>query len=171
MKINEELLQFYSFALDKDVNNLVNKDSKEILESLFDNELKTLFFLVEKECKKENIIQTLSNNKHCHEILGNHKNLLIKIINKCYEHLCYPLLQKFEYNNENKGMLNSINFYQCAINTRSRLIFVLKQDEFIPIIFDLKHVIYPASDKKFDNNSKQEIYKWSYRDKKVKIWK
>lgn len=53
MKINEELLQFYSFALDKDVNNLVNKDSKEILESLFDNELKTLFFLVEKNVKKK----------------------------------------------------------------------------------------------------------------------
>lgn len=153
MKINEKLLQFYSFTLNKDV--------------------KTLFSLVEKECKKENIILKLSNNKHCHEILGNHKNLLIKIINKCYEHLCEPLLQKFEYNNENKAVLNGIHFYQCAINTRSRLIFVLKQDEFIPIIFDLKHVIYPASDKKFDNNSKQEIYRWEYccENKKVEIWK
>lgn len=173
MKINEKLLQFYSFTLDKDVNNLVNKDSKETLESLFHDEVKTLFSLVEKECKKENIILKLSNNKHCHEILGNHKNLLIKIINKCYEHLCEPLLQKFEYNNENKAVLNGIHFYQCAINTRSRLIFVLKQDEFIPIIFDLKHVIYPTSDKKFDNNSKQEIYRWEYccENKKVEIWK
>lgn len=110
MIINEELLQFYSFALDKDVNNLVNKDSKEILESLFDNELKTLFFLVEKECKKENIIQTLSNNKHCHEILGDNKHLLIKIINKCYKPLYKSLLQKFECINGNKGVLNSKTF-------------------------------------------------------------
>lgn len=153
MKINEKLLQSYSFTLDKDV--------------------KTLFCFVEKECKKENIILKLSNNKHGHEIPENHKNLLIKIINKCYKPLYKSLLQKFEYNNENKGVLNSINFYQCAINTRSRLIFVLKQDEFIPIIFDLKHVIYPASDKKFDNNSKQEIYRWEYccENKKVEIWK
>ena len=70
-------------------------------------------------------------------------------------------------------MLNSTNFYQCAINARSRLIFVLKQDEFIPIILDLKHVIYPIGDRNFNNNSKQEIYRWEYccENKKVKIWK
>lgn len=131
-----------------------------------------LFCFVENECKKENIILKL-RNKHGHEILVNHKNLLIKIINKCYKPLYESLLQKFECINGNKGALNSINFYQCAINTRSRLIFVLKQDEFIPIILDLKHVICPIGDKKFDNNSRQEIYRWEYccENKKVKIWK
>lgn len=90
MIINEELLQFYSFALDKDV--------------------KTLFCFVEKECKKENIILKLSNNKHCHEILGDNKHLLIKIINKCYKPLYKSLLQKFECINGNKGVLNSKTF-------------------------------------------------------------
>lgn len=169
MIVNKKLLQFYSFNLNKKINNLVKKNSEKTLEYLFDDELEKLFCFVENECEKENIIIQLSN---CHEIEGNNKDLLIKIIKECYEDLCNLLLQEFE-SSDKTSVFNNINFYQCAINTRSRLIFIVKQDEFIPIIFDLKHVIYPISDRNFDNNSKQEIYRWSYRykNKKVEIGK
>lgn len=170
MNVNKELLQYYSFKLNKKINNLVEKNSKKELEYLFNNELEQLFDFVKNGCKKEDIIIQLSNCHNCHKIDNNNKDLLIKIIEKCYENLYNSLLQKFESDDE-KDVFNNINFYQCAINKRSRLIFVLKDDKFIPIIFDLKHVIYLVDG--FDNNSKQEIYRWSYRykNKKVKIRK
>lgn len=169
-------LQKHSFNLDKNLNNLVHKNDENRLKNIF-KKLEELLNDVKKCSTSKYLVQKLKNCYNYHTIEKVHKDKTYRIIKDGYKDLYDDLLDIL--GNQDKGgsskkVFYNIDFYQCSMQTsRERLIFTFDEHRFFPLFLDLKHVIYPASDKKFDNNSKQEIYSWSYCDKnkKVEIWK
>lgn len=101
-----------------------------------------------------------NKGNHKHKIKGINRENLINIIEKKHENLYSDLLQKSE-----DDLLN-LNFYSCKINKKERLIYMIKDKVFYPILFDLNHVIYKDKVRNHDNNNgKKTMYEWDFRKK------
>lgn len=86
---------------------------------------------------------------------------MIKIIKKCHKNLNSYLEQYLE----ESDIFNKLLFYQTELVKPIRLIFMKNNDEFIPLIFDLHHLIYESNKKNYDSNIASKKHKWDYKYK------
>ena len=80
--------------------------------------------------------------------------MLEKVIEKCHPNLKNALGQKFED--------EPPKYYQCKLNKKERLIFIIKIDLdkklfVFPILFDLNHCFYISDKKSYDNKTKNDF--------------
>lgn len=173
MEINLNFLKFHYFCCNKDIHNLCVKEFVEYLENI-------IF------CKQHSLLSILISIKKCnsdikeiknvlikfHDISGNHRDILLnKIIRKQHPHLYDQIEQYFSNIN-----FKNISFYQCKIDKQERLIFTIHTDFkkqktfiFIPLIFDLNHVIYKKDkEKNYENKNLIDCYKWDLKKEQEK---
>ena len=92
-----------------------------------------------------------------HEITGLSNEILWKILDKEHKNLKKDLCQLFE--DEDR-----IKFYQFKLDKSERMVFVIKSDSFIPIIFDLNHVLYFDNKKGHKTTTSEKKYEWNFKN-------
>lgn len=160
LDLNLDLLKFHSFKMNNVTHNLTNfktENFNEFEKKIFSKDRKSLSYVINYELMEQN------KGNHKHKIKGINREKLINIIEKKHENLYSDLLQKSE-----DDLLN-LNFYSCKIGKKERLIYMIKDEVFYPILFDLNHVIYEDKNKNHDNNiGRKNINVWDFRNEQEK---
>ena len=172
MDINLNFLKFHYFYCDKNIHNLCIKKYKEYFDKLLFKVDHSLILILDKIDKyNEDNIENLKNSLiRFHSIDNNHRDILLnKIIKKHHPNLYGKIQQFFENYN-----LKDVKFYQCKMDKKERLIFTIHINDknrmtFIPLIFDLNHVIYKDEDKNYDNKNLIHCCKWDLREEQEKL--
>lgn len=172
MEINLNFLKFHYFKYDNKTHNLCVKWFKKYLENIFYNSNHSLLFILLKiqEYQGDNINDFKNILRRFHHIKDDHRDVLINnIIKKRHNNLYQQIEQFFSYTN-----LKNINFYQCKIDKQERLIFTIhngfnNKKIFIPLIFDLNHVVYKDENKNYDNKNLIDCYKWDLKNEQEMI--
>lgn len=167
MDIDLNYLKFHSFKLNKSLHNLTIKDNKKYFERIFyhdENSLVSTLKAIRKLKSTEDLRKEFS---HFHIIKNEKRNLVETIIDKCHKNLKNDLLQLFEN-------MKKINYYQLKISNEQRLILVIRKksnklDYFIPILFDLNHLVYRSKEINYDKNLNQKKYEWNFKKEQEDI--
>ncbi len=137
MKINLNCLKFHYFKFDSNLHNLwCKKNCDSFFNDIILENKRSLKSAINK-IKNLNDI-TKNDFSHFHQIDEYHSEKVIKIIKKCHKNLNSYLEQYLEESDD----FNKLLFYQIELVKPIRLIFIKNNDEFIPLIFDLHHLIY-----------------------------
>lgn len=158
--INLRFLQFKSFKLNKKINNLIEKNSKntlkeEIIKKNLYEKFKHIYFHVGPQhlnCKK------------FHQYGENETFLFWKILKNCHPDTYDDIHESFFQN----AKRSDVKIFQFHVNQRVRCVFFVINDVIYPILLDLKHCICPSK-YNFDNNINHEDKPWSFENEKEQL--
>lgn len=173
MRINLNFLKFHYFYSDKKLHNLSVKNLRPYFEGIINENDYSLVKILEIVDKCNGINDFNNRLLKFHVLDNDHKYILLnRIIKKSHPNLYYQMEQYFSDDNYFKDL----DFYQCKISKKERLIFTIhlsldKKQTFIPLIFDLNHLIYCSSDKQYHNLNLNDLFKWDLRSHQDKIKK
>ena len=164
MKINLNLIKFHYFKYNNKIHNLCPRNYLNYFENLLFKWDQSFLWCLKIFNDIDNVNELKNKLLHLHEIGNDEKLMLEKVIEKCHPNLKNALDQKFED--------EPPKYYQCKLNKKERLIFIIKIDLdkklfVFPILFDLNHCFYISDKKSYDNKTKND-FKWDLKENQEK---
>lgn len=164
MKINLNLIKFHHFKYNKQIHNLCPRNYINYFENLLFKWDQSFSRCLKIFNDIDNIDELKNTLLRWHEIGNDEKLMLENVIKKCHPNLQNAIDQNFED--------ELPKYYQCKLNKKERLIFLMKTNHdkkitFFPILFDLNHCFYLSDKKSYDNKTKNN-FKWDLKEKQEK---